>query len=267
MLLKLLWSAETVALNVLIITHFQQTWVFSSWRWFSLVAWNKTKALTQRLSFWGQEKIEKNQWTRRRNEITNINSCCCEAETWKFSLCDQCCCLNRACVPHQASLHGPKVKRKTPTTPSHGRHAREFTWRRMTISNHASPRGDGGRVGDGRRVPPEAPPHYKSLLMGRKTGLGVGVCQQGPLGPRGRLCLHALLTKTNVGAFARVLCLCAWTNKQIKGGAWYNMVESRGGNKTPRDWRKARGGEWTVFDKPTTICLDCSCFYTRKKQI
>lgn len=158
-----------------------------------------------------------------------------------------------------------KVKRKTPTTPSHGRHARESTWCHMTVSNHASPRGDGGCVSDGRRVPPKAPPLYKSLLMGRKTGFGGRGVWAGPIGPTGA----PLFTRPSDQNKCRGLhpsALPPRLNKQTNKRG--NMIQYGGvtGGWETRGWRteeKLEEKEYrTVFDKDPTlipICLDCSC--------
>lgn len=70
-----------------------------------------------------------------------------------------------------------KVKRKKPQQPPLmgvvPGNPRGATWPPWIM--HQT-RGDGGRVSDGRRVPPKAPSLYKSPLMGRKTGFGGSGC-------------------------------------------------------------------------------------------
>lgn len=79
-------------------------------------------------------------------------------------------------------------------------------------------RGDSGHVSDGGHVPPQAPSLYKSLLMVGGAGSGGRGVSPGPVGPTGGACVYMPpWPKHMQGPPPRALCVCACTNKQIKG--------------------------------------------------
>ena len=152
--------------------------------------------------------------------------------------------ISCVCVPF---LH---KKWKNPTTPLMGVQPGNPLGATWPSRIDASPRGDGGRVSAARRVPPNAPPLYRSLGSGwaneriRLTGAPLFTCPSEQNKFRGSRASTLSVDKTN------------------KRGN--NTLEPKQGEKQEgRSKRKLRiwQGFWTAAPIETCKCSDCNAKY------